>query len=89
MTNYDEKLGRYTYTGYKAGDLFPFKTDAVRQGRFEVTIAGARYGKGSSREHSPAAEKLAGIKLVIAKSLSASIAKTPTILVCLPQQILV
>ena len=68
MTNYDEKLGRYTYTGYKAGDTFPFKTDTVRQGHFAVTIAGARYGKGSSREHSPAAEKLAGIKLVIAKS---------------------
>jgi 3-isopropylmalate/(R)-2-methylmalate dehydratase large subunit len=68
MTNYDEKLGRYTYTGYKAGNTFPFKTDSVRQGQFAVTIAGARYGKGSSREHSPAAEKLAGIKLVIAKS---------------------
>ncbi len=68
MTNYDEKLGRYTYTGYKAGETFPFKTDSVRQGHFAVTIAGARYGKGSSREHSPAAEKLAGIKLVIAKS---------------------
>ncbi len=68
MTNYDEKLGRYTYTGYKACDSFPFKTDSVRQGQFAVTIAGSRYGKGSSREHSPAAEKLAGIKLVIAKS---------------------
>jgi 3-isopropylmalate/(R)-2-methylmalate dehydratase large subunit len=68
MTNYDEKLGRYTYTGYKCGEEFPFKTDSVRHGNFAVTIAGSRYGKGSSREHSPAAEKLAGIKLVIAKS---------------------
>ena len=31
-------------------------------------MAGKRYGKGSSREHSPAAEKLAGIQLVIAES---------------------
>ncbi len=33
-----------------------------------MTVAGGRYGKGSSREHSPAAEKLAGIRLVIARS---------------------
>lgn len=68
MTHYDDKLGRYTYTGFKSGEIFPFKVDTVREGKFAVTIAGSRYGKGSSREHSPAAEKLAGIKLVIAKS---------------------
>jgi len=33
-----------------------------------VVVAGQRYGKGSSREHSPAAEKLAGVRLVIAHS---------------------
>jgi 3-isopropylmalate/(R)-2-methylmalate dehydratase large subunit len=33
-----------------------------------VTVAGNRYGKGSSREHSPVAEYRAGIRLVIAKS---------------------
>ena len=33
-----------------------------------MTVAGGRYGKGSSREHSPLAEKAAGIRLVIAKS---------------------
>ena len=37
-------------------------------GGFSVTVAGKRYGKGSSREHSPAAEKLAGIRLVVAES---------------------
>ena len=37
-------------------------------GGIEVSVAGKRYGKGSSREHSPAAEKLAGIRLVIAES---------------------
>ena len=40
----------------------------MRQGGFSVTVAGKRYGKGSSREHSPTAEKLAGIRLVIAES---------------------
>src|SRR5262249_5622293 len=42
--------------------------NAVREGGFSVTVAGARYGKGSSREHSPTAEKLAGIRIVIAES---------------------
>src|SRR5206468_10743308 len=37
-------------------------------GGFQVTVAGGRYGKGSSREHSPAADELAGIRLVIAAS---------------------
>jgi 3-isopropylmalate/(R)-2-methylmalate dehydratase large subunit len=40
----------------------------VQAGGFQVTVGGRRYGKGSSREHSPAAEKLAGIRLVIAES---------------------
>jgi 3-isopropylmalate/(R)-2-methylmalate dehydratase large subunit len=33
-----------------------------------VVVAGRRYGKGSSREHSPAAELAAGVRLVIAAS---------------------
>ncbi|WP_316154039.1 aconitase family protein [Cupriavidus sp. BIC8F] len=68
LTHYDDALGRYPYTGYKAGDTLPFVPDSVRLGKFSVTVAGNRYGKGSSREHSPAAEKLAGIRLVVAKS---------------------
>ncbi|CAN7751457.1 aconitase family protein [Cupriavidus necator] len=68
LTHYDDALGRYPYTGYKVGATLPFQPDSVRQGKFYVTVAGNRYGKGSSREHSPAAEKLAGIRLVIAKS---------------------
>ena len=68
MTHYDEKLGRYAYTGFQSDTQFPIAVDAVRQGSFTVVVAGNRYGKGSSREHSPVAEKHAGIKLVIAKS---------------------
>jgi 3-isopropylmalate/(R)-2-methylmalate dehydratase large subunit len=68
LTHYDDKLGRYPYTGYKVGETRPFGADAVRSGGFVVTVAGKRYGKGSSREHSPTAEKLAGIRLVIAES---------------------
>jgi 3-isopropylmalate/(R)-2-methylmalate dehydratase large subunit len=68
LTHYDEALGRFPYTGFKAGDARPIQPDAIRQGGFSVTVAGKRYGKGSSREHSPTAEKLAGIRLVIAES---------------------
>ena len=68
LTHYDDALGRFPYTGFKAGGLRPIAAGAVRQGGFCVTVAGTRYGKGSSREHSPTAEKLAGIRLVIAES---------------------
>lgn len=68
LTHYDDKLGRYPYTGFRAGDATPIGTDAIRARGVEVVVAGKRYGKGSSREHSPAAEKLAGVRLVIAES---------------------
>ena len=68
LSHYDDKLGRYAYTGFRSGASQPFAPNAVREGGFSVTVAGKRYGKGSSREHSPAAEKLAGIQLVIAES---------------------
>src|SRR6185436_7474557 len=68
LTNYDERLGRYPYLGLKAGDERPIGADAIRNGGFCVTVAGKRYGKGSSREHSPVAEREAGIRLVIAES---------------------
>ncbi len=68
LVYFDERLGGHAYTGFKAGDIAPIGVNAVRAGGFAVTVAGTRYGKGSSREHSPAAELRAGIRLVIAKS---------------------
>ncbi len=68
LTHYDDTLGRFPYTGFEVGGTRPIGPDAVRNGGFSVTVAGKRYGKGSSREHSPTAEKLAGIRLVIAES---------------------
>ncbi len=65
---FDGRLARHAYTGVKCGDELPLGVGAVQDGGFSVVVAGARYGKGSSREHSPAAEKLAGIRLVIATS---------------------
>ena len=68
LSHYDERLARFPYTGFSAGGSTPIAAGAVQAGGFQVTVAGRRYGKGSSREHSPAAERMAGIRLVIAES---------------------
>jgi 3-isopropylmalate/(R)-2-methylmalate dehydratase large subunit len=39
------------------------------KGRFAVSVAGKRRGKGSSREQSPYAERVAGIRLVVAENI--------------------
>lgn len=68
MLTYDEQLGRYPYVGLEIHGTKPIGTDAVRGGGFGFTVAGKRYGKGSSRESSPLAEYYAGIRLIIAES---------------------
>jgi 3-isopropylmalate/(R)-2-methylmalate dehydratase large subunit len=69
LSHYDETLARFPYTGFTTADgRQPIAAGAVQAAGFQVTVAGRRYGKGSSREHSPAAEKYAGIRLVIAES---------------------
>ena len=68
MVHFDSTLGRFPYTGFKAGGEFPIGKDAIRTVGFEVVVAGSRYGKGSSREHSVVAERAAGVRLVLATS---------------------
>jgi 3-isopropylmalate/(R)-2-methylmalate dehydratase large subunit len=68
MVHFDEVLGRHPYTGFKAGAELPIGRDDVARGGFDVVVAGRRFGKGSSREHSVVAEMSAGIRLVIAPS---------------------
>ncbi|HEX6707020.1 MAG TPA: aconitase family protein [Albitalea sp.] len=68
MVHFDATLGRHPYTGFKAGDALPIARDAIRDAGIEVVVAGKRYGKGSSREHSVVAERAAGVRLVIAES---------------------
>ena len=68
MMTYDSRLGTYPYVGFKTEGQLPIGNDAVKNGGFEITVAGKRYGKGSSRESSPLAEKSAGIRLIIAES---------------------
>ncbi|VVP93632.1 3-isopropylmalate dehydratase large subunit [Pseudomonas fluorescens] len=68
MMTYDSRLGEYPYVGFKTEGVLPIGPFAVSNGGFQVTVAGKRYGKGSSRESSPLAEKSAGIRLIIAES---------------------
>jgi len=68
VVHFDAELGRHAHIGLKAGDRFPIGLGAVADGGFSVLVGGQRYGKGSSREHSPLAERLAGVRLVVARS---------------------
>jgi len=63
---YDETLGHYVYVGMRDGAV---KKDEVKNGGFAVVVSGLSKGCGSSRETAPYAEKWAGIKLVIARSI--------------------
>ena len=66
---FDETLGDFPYLGLKAGEEFPIARGAVKTGGFVGSVSGKRRGKGSSREQSPYAEMMAGIRLVIAENI--------------------
>ena len=68
LVHFDAALGRHAHTGFSAGGELPIGRDALQRAGIEVLVAGSRYGKGSSREHSPLAELSAGVRLVIAES---------------------
>ncbi len=68
LSHYDDRLGAFAHTGLRCGGQNPVGREVLRQSGVQVLVAGQRYGKGSSREHSPMAEKLAGVRLVIAQS---------------------
>ena len=71
---YDETLGEFPYLGLEvAGENgraeAPIERGTVRAGGFVCSVAGKRRGKGSSREQSPYAELMAGIKVVVSESI--------------------
>lgn len=66
---YDETLGEFPYLGLQAGGEFPIRQGSVKRGGFVASVSGKRRGKGSSREQSPYAEMMAGIRLVIAENI--------------------
>ncbi|HEX9886442.1 MAG TPA: hypothetical protein VGA70_08145, partial [Longimicrobiales bacterium] len=72
---YDETLGDFPYLGLRVTDsatgehAFPAVRGSVKRGGFVCSVAGRRRGKGSSREASPYAELMAGIRVVVAESI--------------------
>ncbi len=66
---FDETLGQFPYVGLRAGNEFPIRRGDVRKGGFVCSVSGKRRGKGSSREASPYAELMAGIRVVIAENI--------------------
>ncbi len=68
MVHFAAQLGRHAHTGFTAGGLRPIGVGALQAAGVRVLVGGARYGKGSSREHSPLAELSAGVRLVVAGS---------------------
>ena len=72
---FDETLGEFPYLGLRTtnretGDTdYPVERGSVKDGGFVCSVAGKRRGKGSSREQSPYAELMAGIKVVVAESI--------------------
>ncbi len=72
---FDETLGEFPYLGLRArhpdtGEArFPVTRGSVKHGGFVCSVAGKRRGKGSSREQSPYAELMAGIRVVVGESI--------------------
>jgi len=66
---FDETLGEFPYLGLRASGEFPIKQGTVKRGGFVCSVSGTRRGKGSSREQSPYAEMMAGIRLVVAENI--------------------
>ncbi len=71
---YDETLGEFPYLGLRTadgegGDEAPVGRGSVKAGGFVCSVAGKRRGKGSSREQSPYAELMAGIRVVVSESI--------------------
>ena len=63
-------IANNAYAGLVVGGQRLIPTAALRDGGFEVIVAGAQKGVGSSREHAAQAEVFSGSKLAIASSFA-------------------
>lgn len=68
LLHYGQALARLSQTGIEINNEKPIGEGLLDDGGFSVVVAGNRYGKGSSREHAPLSEYMAGIRLIIAES---------------------
>jgi 3-isopropylmalate/(R)-2-methylmalate dehydratase large subunit len=66
---FDETLREFPYLGLRSSGEFPVTRGAVKRGGFVCSVSGKRRGKGSSREQSPYAELMAGIRVVVAENI--------------------
>src|SRR3982750_1065534 len=66
---FDQTLGEIPYLGLKCGNETPISRGTVKKGGFVASVSGKRRGKGSSREQSPYAEMMAGIRVAIAENI--------------------
>ena len=63
---YDETLGDYCLVGLRGGKV---QKDSIKGAGASVIVSGLSKGCGSSRETAPYSEKVAGIQLVVAKTI--------------------
>lgn len=63
---FDATLARFAFVGLRGGVI---PKDALKNAGFSVVVSGKSKGCGSSRETAPFAELMAGVKLVIARSI--------------------
>lgn len=65
-----EDIARNAYAGLVVGGERIFPQDALKNGKFEVIVSGARKGVGSSREQATQCEVFSGIRIAIAASFA-------------------
>jgi 3-isopropylmalate/(R)-2-methylmalate dehydratase large subunit len=63
---YDETLGDYCLVGLRGGKV---AKDGIKNARPAVMVSGLSKGCGSSRETAPYSEKVAGVQLVVARTI--------------------
>jgi 3-isopropylmalate/(R)-2-methylmalate dehydratase large subunit len=63
---YDETLGDYCLVGLRGGVV---QKDSIKTANPSVIVSGLSKGCGSSRETAPYSEKVAGVELVVAKTI--------------------
>ena len=63
---YDETLGDYCLVGLRGGKVVK---DSIKNARPSVIVSGLSKGCGSSRETAPYSEKVAGVQVVVARTI--------------------
>ena len=65
-----DDIAKNAYAGLVIAGQRLFEADALRGGNFEVIVAGAQKGVGSSREHAAQCEVFSGSRIAIASSFA-------------------